>query len=152
MENEEKGLILNDFSELQEGRDYKKRIYTNIEDEMTIFNLETAVDFKLNECKGEKIRVKGILIKVYEKPLKEPELDDETGEIIKEKETKMVTILIDEKDKSYVTGSKMFTIQMINYLEMFGWSKITEEGLEIEITERSVTNSQFKALAFKLIK
>ena len=85
-------------------------------DEKKIFNLDTHVDHKLNDCKGEMIRVKEVLIKRFEKPLTEPEIDESTGEILKDKEIKMVCILIDDNNKSYVTGSKIFTMQMMRYI------------------------------------
>ena len=91
----------------------KTEVITNITDEKKMFNLENKVDELLNDCEGELIRVKEVLIKRYEKPMKEPIYDDETGEIIKDKEISMACILIDKNDVSYATGSKVFTIQMM---------------------------------------
>ena len=81
----------------------------------------------------------------------EPEVNEETGEVIRDTEYKKVCILIDDEGKSYVTGSKMFTNQMIRYINMFGIQDI-EEGLEIRIVERAVKNSANKALGFELVK
>ena len=144
-------LIVSDFSEMQRHSNTKRKIYTTIEDQKIIFNLETACDYKINDCKGEKIRIVDLLIKVNEKDLDEPVINEETGEIIKDKERSMVTILIDEAGKSYVTASKMFTIQMMNYVNMFGLDNIKQNGLDIEIIERAVKNSSNKALGFKLV-
>ena len=101
----------------------------------------------LNDCEGELIRVKEVLIKRYEKPMKEPIYDEETGEIIKDKEITMACILIDDNNKSYATGSKVFTIQMMRYLQMFG---ITNEGFEIKIVKNK-TEKGNKALGFELV-
>jgi hypothetical protein len=152
MENESKenNLIVSDFGEMQSQTKTKRKIYTTIEDNKQIFNLENSCDFKINDCKGEKIRVTDVLIKINEKPLEEPVINDETGEIIKDKEVSMVTILIDDNKKSYVTGSKIFTMQMINYVRMFGLDSI-KEGLEIKIIEKAVRNSGNKALGFELV-
>lgn len=150
MENENNNLIVSDFGEMQSQSKTKRKIYTTIEDNKQIFNLENSCDFKINDCKGEKIRVVDVLIKINEKPLIEPVINEETGEIEKDKEVSMVTILIDENRKSYVTGSKIFTMQMINYIRMFGLDTI-KEGLEIEIIEKSVRNSANKALGFELV-
>lgn len=144
-------LIVSDFSQMQRQSNTKRKIYTTIEDQKIIFNLETACDYKINDCKGEKIRIVDLLIKVNEKDLDEPVINEETGEIIKDKERSMVTILIDEAGKSYVTASKMFTIQMMNYVTMFGLDNIKQNGLDIEIIERAVKNSSNKALGFKLV-
>ena len=150
LKTKDEALMLKDFSELGRRSETIRNVYTTIQDQKTIFNLETSCDYKLNDCKGEKIRVKDVLVKINEKPLKKPVIDETTGEILKEKETSMVTILLDETGKSYVTGSKMFTMQLINYIEMFGLQSI-REGLEIEICERSIKNSSNKALGFKLV-
>ncbi len=147
---EDLALQVQDFGAMQNNSNVNRRIFTNITDQKKIFNLENTCDYKLNECKGELLRIKEVLIKVIEKPLSEPEIDETTGEILKDKEIKKVCILIDDRGKSYVTGSKMFTNQMIQYIEMFGLESI-ENGLEIKITERAVKNSSNKALAFELI-
>lgn len=150
-EKENVEMIVSDFSQMQRNSNTKRKIYTTIEDQKIIFNLETACDYKINDCKSEKIRIVDLLIKVNEKDLDEPVINEETGEIIKDKERSMFTILIDEAGKSYVTASKMFTIQMMNYVNMFGLDNIKQNGLDIEIIERAVKNSSNKALGFKLV-
>lgn len=155
MENEnvkETGLMIKDFKEMENvSARSKTNVFTTITDNKTIFNLENTCDYKINDCKGEVIRVKDVLIKVIETPLAEPEINEETGEIVRDSEYKKVCILIDDEGKSYVTGSKMFTNQMIRYINMFGIQDI-EEGLEIRIVERAVKNSANKALGFELVK
>lgn len=134
------------FEGLSKRTDTKSQIFTNITDKKKIFNLDNKVDFLLNDCEGELIRVKEVLVKRYEKPLKNPEIDEETGEIIKDKEITMACILIDDNNKSYATGSKIFTIQMMRYLEMFG---INEEGFEIKIVKNK--QEKGKSLGFELV-
>lgn len=148
----ETGLMIKDFNEMENVSSRSKtNVFTTITDNKTIFNLENTCDYKLNDCKGEVIRVKDVLIKVIETPMAEPEVNEETGEVIRDTEYKKVCILIDDEGKSYVTGSKMFTNQMIRYINMFGIQDI-EEGLEIRIIERAVKNSANKALGFELVK
>lgn len=125
-------------------------IETNITDEKKIFNLDSHVDAKLNDCKGELIRVKEVLMKTFVKPLEEPEVDVTTGEI-RDREIKRVTILIDDNGKSYVTASKSFALQLRRYIEMFGTATMENEGLEIKIIEVPVKNSNNKALGFELV-
>ncbi|MBQ1550700.1 MAG: hypothetical protein IIT81_01740 [Mycoplasmataceae bacterium] len=155
MENEnvkETGLMIKDFNEMENvSSKSKTNVFTTITDNKTIFNLENTCDYKVNDCKGEVIRVKDVLIKVIETPMAEPEINEETGEVVRDTEYKKVCILIDDEGKSYVTGSKMFTNQMIRYINMFGIQDI-EEGLEIRIVERAVKNSANKALGFELVK
>ena len=143
-------LQVNDVNNLTLGRKSEVKTFTTIEDVKTIFNLQNECDEKLNDCVGEKLRIKDVLIKVIERDLEEPEVDSETGEVIRDKEYSKICILIDEAGKSYVTASKMFTNRMIQMIEMFGIPKI-KEGIEIEITKVSVKNSPNKALSFDII-
>ena len=152
VQTEEKGLTqVKGFGELETKSKTKCYIQTNITDQKKIFNLESNIDYKINDCKGELIRVKQVLVKTYEKPLAEPVIDEETGEIVKDKEIKRVTILIDDNGKSYVTGSSTFTLAMLKYINMFGLKKMETEGVEIKITETAVKNSGNKALNFELV-
>lgn len=144
--NEEIGVAkIQDFTALGRRTDTKSQIYTNITDKKKMFNLENHVDSLLNDCEGELIRVKEVLIKRYEKPLKEPIVNEETGEF-KDTEITMACILIDDKNKSYATGSKIFTIQMMRYLEMFG---IDKDGFEIKIVKNK--QEKGKSLGFELV-
>lgn len=149
MENEEKGLIQS-FNALRKDSQTKKEMFTNITDEKTIFNLENNVDYRLNDCKGERIKVKAIMFKKFTTPLDEPVVDV-NGEVVKENETKMVTILIDDQGKSYVTASKTFGFDMQKYVLTFGTEKMESEGVDIEICEKQVKNSPNKALSFQLV-
>lgn len=143
-------LLVKDFNEMSKRRNANMQVFTSIKDAKKIFNLENSVDYKLNDCKGELIRVKDVLIKVIEKPLEEPIVDEATGEVIQDKEYKKICILIDNEGKSYVTASKMFTNQFMSYISMFGIDGIVKDGLDIKIIERSVKNSNNKALGFEL--
>lgn len=145
---EETGLAtVQDFGALNKSTNTKAEMFTNITDQKKIFNLDSHVDNLLNDCEGEMIRVKEVLIKRYKKPMKEPVIDEETGEILKDTETTMACILIDDNNKSYATGSKVFTIQMMRYLQMFG---ITDEGFEIIIVKNK-TEKGNKSLGFELV-
>lgn len=138
--------VVQDLSGLSKRTNTKAQIFTNITDKKKMFNLDSHVDNLLNDCEGELIRVKEVLIKRYEKPMKEPIIDEETGEIIKDKEITMACILIDDNNKSYATGSKIFTIQMMRYLEMFG---IDNEGFEIKIVKNK--QEKGKSLGFEVV-
>lgn len=145
---EETGVsTIQGFGALGKRTETKCNIYTNITNQKKIFNLDSKVDNLLNDCEGELIRVKEVLIKRYEKPMKEPIIDEETGEILKDKEISMACILIDDNEKSYATGSKVFTIQMMRYLDMFG---LNNEGFEIKIVKNK-TEKGNKALGFELV-
>lgn len=138
---------IQDFSAMSRRSNTKSDIFTNITDQKKVFNLDTHVDELLNDCEGESLRVKEVLIKRFAKPMKEPEIDEETGEIIKDTEYTMACILIDDNGKSYATGSKMFTIQMMRYIDTFG---IDEKGFEIKIIKQKQPSGN-KALQFELV-
>ena len=135
------------FGAISNSSNVKCDIFSNITDKKKIFNLDSHVDCLLNDCEGELIRVKEVLIKRFEKPMKEPVIDDTTGEVLKDKEISMSCILIDDNNKSYATGSKVFTIQMMRYLNMFG---IQADGFEIKIVKNKTERGN-KALGFELV-
>ena len=142
---EENGLVIKGFDTLQKRISTKTDIFTNITDQKKIFNLESKVDNLLNDLEGSTIEVKEVLIKRFEKPMKEPEVD-ENGEIIKDIEITMSCILIDTNNVSYATGSKVFTIQMMRYLEMFG----IKDSFLIKITKNKQESGN-KTLGFELV-
>lgn len=146
---EEMSLQVNNLNNVMNIGKSKVNCFTTLEDTKKIFNLENSCDYKINDCKGEMIRVKDVLIKVIERELEEPIVNEETGEI-QDKEYKKVCILIDEAGKSYVTASKMFTNRMLRYLDMFGIESI-KNGLDIKVTEVSVKGSSNKALSFEVV-
>ena len=151
MENEENvqetNLVVQGLCGMSKRTETKGSIFTNIEDKKQLFNLDNHVDSLLNDCENEMIHVKYVVIKRYEKPMKNPEVDEQTGEIIKDTELSMACVLVDNNNKSYATGSKVFTIQMMRYLEMFG---LTDEGFTIKIT-KTKQESGNKTLGFELV-
>lgn len=141
-----------DFSEMRNHTSTQSEIYTNIKDKKKLFNIGNKVDFLLNDCEGELIRVKGVVCKIYRKPMKEPVIDEETGEILKDIEVTMSTVLVDSEGHSYATGSKMFGIQLMRYIQDFGMEDIeSKDGLTIKIIRKEVNGGKNKALAFELV-
>lgn len=128
-------------------------IETTLTDELDIFNASEDCDYKLNDCKGQEIVVTNCLIKRIEKdlPENEIEIDEETGEVIKDKSVQLLTILIDDEDNTYVTASKIFGFKFLRMVQTIGIEKLNE-GVKIKITERDVKDSPNKALSFKVIK
>lgn len=129
----------------------KTQVFTNITDRKKLFNLENKVDIMLNDCIDEMIRVKDILIKIYEKPLKEPIVNEETREILKDKEYSMSCVIVDDNGKSYATGSKMFTMQLMRFLQMEEQLGEKPETFDIKIIKKKVGENGNKALIFELV-
>lgn len=148
---EDNNYSISDFGGLGRNTNTKTEVFTNIKDSKKIFNLENNVDTMINDCEGETIRVKEVLIKRYEKPMKEPIIDDETGEIVKDKEISMSCVIVDNDDKSYATGSKVFIIQLMRYLQMQEKLGNKEETFDIKIIKKKVGDKGNKALSFELV-
>ena len=140
---------IQDFGAINKATSTKAEIFTNITDIKKMFNLNSHVDNLLNDCEGESIRVKEVLIKRFKKPMKDPVVDEETGEIIKDTETTFSCVLVDDNGKSYATGSKVFTIQLMQYLQMFNRNGEIAP-FEIKIVKNK-TDKGNKALGFELI-
>ena len=140
-----------DLSSFRKNGSVNVGTFTNVEDKKELFNLQSHVDFILNDCVGEKIRIKKVLVRTFDKPMREPIVDEETGEVLKEIERSVSCVLIDDSGKSYATGSKTFTYNLMNYLTEFdGATELETTGINIEII-KVPTPSGNKALSFKLI-
>lgn len=142
---------ISDFGGIGRNSSTKTQVFTNITDRKKLFNLENKVDEMLNDCVDEMIRVKDVLIKTYEKPMKEPIFDEETGEILKDKEYSMSCVIVDDNGKSYATGSKMFTMQLMRYLQMEEQLGEKPETFDIKIIKKKVGENGNKALSFELV-
>lgn len=143
--------VVTGFEGLGGNSNTKTQVITNITDEKKLFNLGNKVDVMLNDCEGEIIRVKEVLIKRYEKPMETPLIDEETGEIIKDKEITMSCVLVDDDGKSYATGSKVFTIDLMRYLQIKANSGRQNESFDIKIIKKKVGDRGNKALSFELV-
>ena len=151
MVSENSNYMISDFGGLSRNSNTKTEVFTNIKDSKKIFNLENNVDTLLNDCIGETIRVKEVLIKRYEKPLKDPVINEETGEIIKDKELTMSCVLVNDENKSYATGSKVFIIQLMRYLQNRELMGETGETFDILIIKKKFGDKGNKALSFELV-
>ena len=144
----ENSIVLKELQDLDiNTSSTKMNIYTTIDptDIKTLYNLDNGdCDFRLNDCKGQAIRVKDVLIKNFDK------FKDEDGKDLEKPLNKKVTILIDDQGKTYVTASKMFAIQMLRFINRFGNEAITN-GLDIKIIEKEIKGSKNKGLGFELI-
>ena len=141
-------MPVNDAGNLDLIAESDRVVYTTLTDKKVIFNLGTKVDFKLNDCEGKELNVVDVLIKTFRHL--DSDFNEETGLVEESYNFSKVCILIDDKGKSYVTGSKMFTNQMIDYIKMFGINEI-KEGLKVKIVKNKMSNSDNKYLAFELL-
>lgn len=141
-------LVVKNFNELEKTESSTKMgIYTTIDasDYKKLYNLDNGdCDYKLNDCKGQSIRVVDVLIKNFDK------FKDDDGKDLEKSINKKVTILIDDQNKTYVTASKIFAIQMLRFINRFG-NDVVKNGLDIKIIEKEIPNSKNKGLGFELI-
>lgn len=143
--------VISGFDGIGRSTNTKTEVFTNIKDNKELFNLENKVDNLLNDCENELIRVKKVLIKRYVKPLDVPEIDEETGEITKDSDITMSCVIVDENGVSYATGSKVFTIQLMRYLQMKEKMNDTSETFDIKIIKKKYGEKGNKALSFELV-
>ena len=148
---QDENYIISGFDGIGRSTNTKTEVFTNIKDNKELFNLENKVDNLLNDCENELIRVKKVLIKRYVKPLDVPEIDEETGEIIKNSDITMSCVIVDENGVSYATGSKVFTIQLMRYLQMKEKMNDTSETFDIKIIKKKYGEKGNKALSFELV-
>lgn len=130
----------------------KIQILTNIVDSKKLYNLENGeVTYKINDLKGTEIEVVEFEVKRIEKKLNNPIVDEESGEIVKDTELKMITILLDKEGNSYVTASSIFAFQFLRLVEIIGLEKFKDENVKIKIIEKSIKDSSNKSLGFEWI-
>lgn len=152
-EVENTSIVVANVNELKSRKASDVKIFTTLDlnDQKKLFNIENnECDFKINDCIGQSIRMVDVYIKNIVTPLANPEVDEETGEVIKSAEVKKICILFDDQGKSYVTASKTFTFSMMNYIGYFGIENI-KKGVELKFTNKKVKGSSNKALSFELI-
>lgn len=113
---------------------------TTVAEKKKLYNALQQCDYKLNDVKGQNIKVKDIYIREYVQA-------DENGN----ESTKHTTILFDEAGKSYVTASNFFYYALARIISVFGEPSTWDEPLELQITEQNVKNSSNKALSCKLV-
>lgn len=131
----------------------KIQVETTIQDKKEIFNIENGdIDVKLNDIVGQEIVLKDVFMKRVESKLKQEDIEfnEETGEIITDTKISIITILVDEEGKKYVTASKIFAMSMFNLTRTFGVEDI-QKGIKIRIIKKSISNSVNKALSFELV-
>lgn len=131
----------------------KIQVETTIQDKKEIFNIENGdIEVKLNDIVGQEIILKDVFMKRVESKLKQEDIEfnEETGEIITDTKISIITILVDEEGKKYVTASKIFAMSMFNLTRTFGVEDI-QKGIKIRIIKKSISNSVNKALSFELV-
>lgn len=129
------------------------QVETTIQDKKEIFNIENGdIEVKLNDIVGQEIVLKDVFMKRVESKLKQEDIEfnEETGEIITDTKISIITILVDEDGKKYVTASKIFAMSMFNLIRTFGVEDI-QKGIKIRIIKKSISNSVNKALSFELV-
>lgn len=150
--NEEKSVaVVKNESVTETGA--KIQVETTIQDKKEIFNIENGdIEVKLNDIVGQEIVLKDVFMKRVESKLKQEDIEfnEETGEIITDTKISIITILVDEEGKKYVTASKIFAMSMFNLIRTFGVEDI-QKGIKIRIIKKSISNSVNKALSFELV-
>ena len=148
MEKTENNIVPKEMKDLEiTTGSTKMNVFTTIDptDIKTLYNIDNGeCDFRLNDCKGQSIRVMNVFIKNFDK------YKDDDGNVLEYPINKKITILIDDQNKTYVTSSKMFAVQMLRFIERFG-NIAFQDGLDIKIIEKEIRGSKNKGLGFELV-
>lgn len=93
VKEENTSIVVSNVNELRSANASKVKVFTSLDitDTKAIFNLENKeADFRINDCVDQSIRMVDVYIKTFEKKLSEPEVDEETGEVVRDTEYKKV--------------------------------------------------------------
>lgn len=124
--------------------------FTNIESSKEIYNLSHNSGTLLNDCVGEKIRIKKILIRRFKKDLDEAKVNERTGETY-DTEFPLSCAVVDDIGASYVTGSKIFARNLIDYVVNNGGYADMENGnFEIKVLKNPLENGR-SSLGFEVL-
>lgn len=124
--------------------------FTNVQSSKEIYNLTHNSGTLLNDCVGEKLRIKKVLLRRYRKELEEAKVNERTGETY-DVEFPLSCVIVDENEIAYVTGSKIFAYNLIDYIVRNGGiSDLENGGIEIEIVKNPLENGR-SSLGFKVL-
>lgn len=105
-----------------------------------LFNALENCDVLLNDCVGQKIKIKDIYVE------KRKVVDETTGEI----KSKYRSILFDENGQTYATGSYGIANVLYKIIQIYGFPTTWEKPLEVEVAKRPIGNGK-QTLTLKLI-
>lgn len=124
--------------------------FTNVQSSKEIYNLTHNSGTLLNDCVGEKLRIKKVLLRRFKKELDEAKVNERTGETY-DVEFPLSCVIVDENEIAYVTGSKIFAYNLIDYIVRNGGiSDLENGGIEIEIVKNPLENGR-SSLGFKVL-
>lgn len=124
--------------------------FTNVKSAKEIYNLTHNSATLLNDCVGEKLRVKKVLIRRFKKELDEPKVNERTGETY-DIEYNISCCIVDENEIPYATGSKLFAWNLIDYIvRNGGYMDLENGGIELEIVKNPLENGR-SSLGFKVL-
>lgn len=115
------------------------KVETN-EDKKKLFNALETCDQLLNNCVGQKIKIKDIYVEQY---LKQDEESEEAT-------THYRTILFADDDKTYVSTSYGIYNTLRKIIGVYGTPDTWTEPVEVEVAKRPLGNGK-SVLTFKLV-
>lgn len=112
----------------------------SIEDKKKLFNALESCDLLLNNCVGEKIKMKDIYVEQY------IDKKDENGE----GKVKFRTIIFSEDGKTYVSTSYGIYNVLNKIFAIYGTPDKWTNAIEVEVSKRPVGNGK-EMLTLKLV-
>lgn len=162
IEKEKVNKMTNELSVLENNKkEFIGLLPTTTEEKKVVYNALESCDKLLNDCVGDKIKIKNVYIQ--ERSLDNNgdtivAVDNETGEVIEADEiekaekvkSKYRIILIGEDGKTYATGSYGVYNSLMRLFALYGTPQDWSEPLEVEIVKRDIDKER-KMLALKLV-
>ena len=105
-----------------------------------LFNALENCDLLLNDCVGQKIKMKDLYIEAYENE------DEESGEV----KTKYRTIIFDVDGQTYATGSYGIYNILNKIVAIYGLPSNWAEPVEVEVVKKPTRDGK-QSLSLKLV-
>ena len=110
------------------------------EEKKKLFNALESCDLLLNDCVGQKIKMKDLYIEAYETE------DEDTGEV----KRKFRTIIFDVDGQTYATGSYGIYNIWQKIVAIYGLPNTWAEPVEVEVIKKDAKDGK-KSLSLKLV-
>lgn len=128
------------FNKTQNSNIYCSIVAKDNDEKKKLFNALENCDLLLNDCVGQKIKIKDLYIEGYANE------DEESGEV----KTKYRTIIFDEDGQTYATGSYGIYNILNKIVAIYGLPNTWAEPVEVEVIKKPTKDGK-QSLSLKLV-
>ncbi|MEE3344885.1 MAG: hypothetical protein VZS44_12380 [Bacilli bacterium] len=128
------------FNANQNSNIYCSIVAKDNDEKKKLFNALENCDLLLNDCVGQKIKMKDLYIEAYENE------DEDSGEV----KTKYRTIIFDADGQTYATGSYGIYNILNKIVAIYGLPSNWAEPVEVEVIKKATRDGK-QSLSLKLV-